>query len=373
MVGDDELLDETAPAIRGFDRQLFEADGVYVWPSVLTPRASAALRAACQRVQRLNDEWISTDWGALDWPALQAASTPCCPSGLYEYSLVDGMRAPGWTEADIEQGLGCTHALPKRYVAFKDLGYRRPQWDHPRVPVLKGFPPEMFAAGYDDTIMRCLTHPQMLKIHRWMLGSHVRFDHNTLLNRKAGWRGQGWHSHQYSEDDQGVTIRAPTYGQVRTLIYPDGFKKGTDAGLRVVKGGHLYRQTKLKPRSGTTAAGPNWALDDRQFKAEWLDDKAHPITGEPLQITEIELPPGSMVSCLTHAPHAVSPKKVTATGSGTTRYCTLFCYAAADPEGKQRPSDARATWSLPIEFERKAVGGQLKSVDPDVARGLFTW
>ena len=125
--------------------------------------------------------------------------------------------------------------------------------------------------------------------------------------------------------------------------------------------------------SGTTAAGPNWALDDRQFKAEWLDDKAHPITGEPLQITEIELPPGSMVSCLTHAPHAVSPKKVTATGSGTTRYCTLFCYAAADPEGKQRPSDARATWSLPIEFERKAVGGQLKSVDPDVARGLFMW
>ena len=69
------------------------------------------------------------------------------------------------------------------------------------------------------------------------------------------------------------------------------------------------------------------------------------MTGEPLQITELELPPGSMVSCLTHAPHAVSPK---ASESGT-RYCTLFYYAAADSEGVQPASDARETWSLPAE------------------------
>ena len=34
------------------------------------------------------------------------------------------------------------------------------------------------------------------------------------------------------------------------------------------------------------------------FAAEWLAGKTHPITGEPLEIVELELPPGSIVSCL---------------------------------------------------------------------------
>ena len=164
----------------------------------------------------------------------------------------------------------------------------------------------------------------------------------------------------------GVTTRAPALGQVRTLVYPDGFRRGADAGLRVVKGAHLYREVSLEPRSGA-AAGPDWARDDAKFEREWLAGKDHPVTGEPLQITELELPPGSMVSCLTHAPHAVSPK---ASGSGT-RYCTLFCYAAADPEGVQPASDARETWSLPAEFERLAVAGKIAGVEKG-PRNLFT-
>ena len=72
----------------------------------------------------------------------------------------------------------------------------------------------MFAAGYGDVIMRCLTHPQMLEIHRWMLGEHVRFDHNTLLNRKGGYPGTPWHAHPHHEDGLGPTTRLPTIGQV---------------------------------------------------------------------------------------------------------------------------------------------------------------
>ena len=181
------LLDESAPALRDFDRKRFDEDGVWVWESVLTPEARVALREACQRVQRLNDEWISYDWDSLDWEALRAASEPAGPPGpTASWALVDDMRPPGWTKDDIAQGLGCTHALPRRETAFQTLGYRRPQWDHPRVPVLQGYPPEMFAAGYDEVIMRCMTHEQMIEIHQRMLGDVVRFDHNTLLNRKAG-------------------------------------------------------------------------------------------------------------------------------------------------------------------------------------------
>ena len=140
---------------------------------------------------------------------------------------------------------------------------------------------------------------------------------------------------------------------------------------RVVKGGHLYRETRLQPKSAAADPGwlernPSWAQSDEVFEQEWLRDKVHPVTGAPLEITELELPPGSMVSCLAHAPHAVSPKDV----GRDTRYCTLFCFAAPDPEGVLPPSDARETWSLPIEFERMAVAGEIEGVSGE--RNLFT-
>eukprot|EP01052_Picozoa_sp_SAG31_P028268 SAG31_NODE_2715_length_5203_cov_11.749412_2_plen_208_part_00 len=146
------LLDDSAPALRNFDRKQFLEDGVYVWESVLTAEARAALREACERVQRRNDEWISFDWQSLDWEALRAASEPAGPpKPTATWQLVDDMRAPGWTDSDVAQALGCTHALPRRDTAFATHGYRRPQWDHPRVPVLQGYPPEMFGARSAET------------------------------------------------------------------------------------------------------------------------------------------------------------------------------------------------------------------------------
>ena len=62
--------------VQQFDLEKFERDGFWVWESALNPRCIADLTAACQRVQTLNDEWISYDWESLDWDGLRAASTP---------------------------------------------------------------------------------------------------------------------------------------------------------------------------------------------------------------------------------------------------------------------------------------------------------
>lgn len=94
------------------------------------------------------------------------------------------------------------------------------------------------------------------------------------------------------------------------------------------------------------AAPPNWTQDDEVFRAEWLDGKTHPLTGEPLEIVELELPKGSIVSCLSHCPHAVSPKDE----GLETRLCTLFCYGASvavAAAAESRMADMHCRWPRP--------------------------
>ena len=50
-------------------------------------------------------------------------------------------------------------------------------------------------------------------------------------------------------------------------------------------------------------------------------------TGEPLRITRTALPPGSIASILTYAPHGVDRKRA----GSETRWATLFAYATVDP------------------------------------------
>ena len=99
--------------------------------------------------------------------------------------------------------------------------------------------------------------------------------------------------------------------------------------------------------------------DDGLFREAWLSGKAHPLStaspAEPLEILELDVPPGTIVSCLSHCPHAVSPK---AAGRGT-RLCTLFCYAQPDLEQQYPRSSERCTWSLPKEFEQRAIAGEI--------------
>lgn len=197
-----------------------------------------------------------------------------------------------------------------------------------------------------------------------MLGPEVRYDHNTLLSRRS-FPGQHWHSHDYTENDAGATTTpgGAKLRLVRSLVYPDGFKQHNDGGLKVVPGAHLYRSQNLRDSEALYDRGSDpGAEDDRRFEATWLAGKNHPITGEPLKIVHLELPPGSMAGkschsssrsidflalpesivlissrsfcgltvCLAHMPHGVSPRPE---GSGT-RHCTLFSYREPDPDQK---------------------------------------
>lgn len=173
------------------------------------------------------------------------------------------MQEPfGWENVDWD-GLGLQK--PERYRTPEELqrilgggqlgsgpppgtNYRGHQ-NEKRVPVMKGYQPESFVAGYEPYIMFCLTHPQMMAVHKLMLGPEVRLDHNTLLFRKEGFPGQNWHSHAHHEGrargegpaggEDVVTIPdfQPDLGLVRTLIYPEGFKARGDGGLKIVPGG----------------------------------------------------------------------------------------------------------------------------------------
>lgn len=168
----------------------------------------------------------------------------------------------GWEKVDWE-GLGLQK--PERYRTPEEVqrilgggqlgsgpppgtGYRGHQGEK-RVPVMKGYQPESFVAGYEPYIMFCLTHPQMMAVHKLMLGPEVRLDHNTLLFRKEGFPGQNWHSHAHHEgrargegpkatgDVVNMPDLQPDLGLVRTLIYPEGFKARGDGGLKIVPGG----------------------------------------------------------------------------------------------------------------------------------------
>ena len=74
---------------------------------------------------------------------------------------------------------------------------------------------------------------------------------------KQGFPGGGWHSHAYTEDGLGPTTRNPPLGEVRNLLYPDGFEQDDDGGLSVVRGGHLHRTAgpvTARPTPGRCAA-----------------------------------------------------------------------------------------------------------------------
>lgn len=199
-----------------------------------------------------------------------------------------------------------------------------------------------------------------------------------MFNRKAGFSGGGWHTHAYSEDGLGRTTDLPRLGEVRNLIYPEGFQSVDDGGLSVVRGGHLYRDHTMR------------AHDNAEMDVEWLAEKTHPITGQPLVREQLELPPGSLVAALTHVPHVVGPRK------DGVRYAALMVYANPDHERslprkqirgdlssftklsndeRQAPNFLRRSAftptthadSVPVEWKRLAAGGRVPGVDGDHA------
>ncbi|RYX81990.1 hypothetical protein EON83_21425 [bacterium] len=184
--------------------------------------------------------------------------------------------------------------------------------------------PQRYSAEYDEFLASVIAHPQMLELARSVLGPDVRYDHCVDLSRAGSSPAMGWHTHAYSDDN-------PELGFIRIFFYVNGFNSG-DGSLRAVPGSHLFRQN-MRNNS------------DDGLRAEYLDDKTHPQTGDPLEIEELHAPPGTVIVMWTHALHAVAPRRP----ESPTRWAVVYAF-------RNPGSPSHARWVTP-HFESNPPTG----------------
>ena len=101
--------------------------------------------------------------------------------------------------------------------------------------------------------------------------------------------------------------------------------------------------------------------NDETMRAGWLAGKRNPVSGDPLDIATLDLPPGSVVCCLQHAAHGVDPRT-----NGGSRRCLLLAYRKPDSDGKaQRPQ------AVPPVWQGLAQAGKLPNVLTELLRPAF--
>ncbi|HET6382914.1 MAG TPA: phytanoyl-CoA dioxygenase family protein [Armatimonadota bacterium] len=172
--------------------------------------------------------------------------------------------------------------------------------------------PRRYSAEHNDYLASLIANPEMIALVQAAIGPEIRFDHCVALNRAGGDNGADWHSHDYAED-------RPDLAFVRVFFYINGFTPN-DGGLKAVSGSHLYRDPKIRARSGDQARS---GVDkDEAFRAGWLMGKTHPLTGAPLTIENLTAPEGSVILMHTHAAHAVSPRQA----GSPMRWCVVYAY-----------------------------------------------
>ena len=182
------------------DRKQFLEDGYALLDDFMTPYSRREWTAALQQGQRTRDAMIREDWReSIDWAALSRLSPPTARP----------------TAAQVAEAEGCMQEPPgDESCGTKTLKNNGLFVDH-------------FSAVHLPFLMDVLTHPQMLQLQRSLLGSpNVLLDHNSLLNRKGGYEGGGWHSHSMNsknwspmdEYDDGTPTTPGLYDQqpVRT-------------------------------------------------------------------------------------------------------------------------------------------------------------
>ena len=224
---------------------------------------------------------------------------------------------------------------PRRAYCFPGSAERRCARKADKIPVLyripqtagpqEGHEPNRFAAEFDWYLESLIGHPQMLRLARDILGENIRYDHCVSLNRPGGNRGTHWHTHGYGEED-------PSLGFVRIFFYVNGFEPD-DGGLKVVPGSHLFREKIGRIDS------------DEALQEQWISGKTHPVTGEPLQIHSLSMPPGTVIAMWTFAAHGVNPRQP----GSDTRWCVVYAY-----RNPGLPSNAR--W-ISEEYEKRRVRG----------------
>jgi hypothetical protein len=192
------------------------------------------------------------------------------------------------------------------------------------IPATEEHLPMRYAAEHDAYLAEVIAHPQMLELARAVLGEEIRYDHCVNLSRKGGNRGEGWHTHPYAPDQ-------PELGFIRIFFYVSGFQRG-NGSLKVVPGSHLFR-AGLRMES------------EEELRASWLNGKTHPLTGEPLETVDLEVPEGSVIVMWTYALHAVTPRQ----SHSDTRWTMVTAY-----RNPGAPSGAR--WIGP-DFEANPPAG----------------
>ena len=138
-----------------------------------------------------------------------------------------------------------------------------------------------------------------------------------------------------------------------SICYPEGFEQG-DGSLKFVRGSHLFRDPE-HCRADTCV--------DADLEAGWLRGETHPLTGEPLKVEGLSLPPGSIVSLYAHVAHAVEPRKP---GSDRTRWASLFCFRDGEHKGVVEPPPSPGREVPPVWAQRAAQGDV-----PQVLRSLL--
>ena len=213
----------------------FLRDGVLVLKGVFTRDATARLRASCEHVQQQNDRWLEHDWHEPTQWARIGLKPPTAPRLTEEEKeaarggcqLLNGSGL-GEIFRSVEANNPAAVARGTHFGSGVLRDTRSIRW-----PKGLGIFPEHCPILHDDWLLEAMTHPQMIALHQALLGSaEVRFDHNTLLSRRA-FIGQHWHSHNYVEDNCGPTT-TPGGARLRlcrSLLYPDGFRAHNDGAI----------------------------------------------------------------------------------------------------------------------------------------------
>ena len=321
--------------LAAFDRAFFEREGYWVWDGIMTDAGRTQWSSSLSKLQAMNDAVVvDSDWGAIDY-AGRGLTGP------------DPGKITPETLAGYRGGSEQMHFQPP---GLRDYMYQRGLFDPGLVTdefAWQGMMPEYFPLAYDDFILDIATgHPQMMELLGCVLGPRFLIDHVIMLNRTPGSRGRRWHGHayrqgQYETEDPVVggspAVEFLQQQCVRTLCYPEGMGAGDGGGeLAVIPGAHLYRTPYLWDLGRTE-------YDDK-FEAGWMRGKTHPVTGKPLRIERLSLPPGSMVSFVHHMPHHVGHRNHDA----PTRWGLLMAYRTPDPAQRptrQNPSRHPGHWN----------------------------
>ena len=211
------IFDMAQPCVTAFDHAKFERDGFWVWDGVMTPECRAQLTGALKDVQKTQDEMVMD----ARWDEMQAADyaalglTP--PKRSYSRAERSQMLGSSQVTSGLCDGIEPTKGLhatftphPRTQRPDETLTPEKKYRQHMALGAWGGVWPEHFPCGYSDHFLDMTCHPQMLALHRLMLGDELplRYDHVVALNRQGGFAGQGWHSHGVSLVTLLVTLLA---------------------------------------------------------------------------------------------------------------------------------------------------------------------